>query len=64
MVITPKEVFARAIRVGRVIQWIATSRRELGRGNVPDALIVAAKTAEWEFAHAARAEVGLASLDN
>jgi hypothetical protein len=62
MVIASEEVFTRAIRVGRVIQWIAASRREQGRGNVPDELIIAAKTAEWDFANAARIEVGLPSL--
>ena len=63
MVIASEDVFTRAMQVGRVIQWIATSRRERGRGNVPADLIVAAKVAEWDFANAARAEVGLPPLD-
>lgn len=63
MVIASEEVFTRAMQVGRVIQSIATSRRERGRGNVPADLIVAAKIAEWDFANAARAEVGLPPLD-
>ena len=50
MVIASEEVFTRAMQVGRVIQSIATSRRERGRGNVPADLIVAAKIAEWDFA--------------
>jgi hypothetical protein len=46
MVVALEDVFTRAVGVGRVIQWIATLRREQGRGNVPDELIIAAKTGE------------------